>query len=263
MHKNNPYEEELQNEILNKIKKKRESIPPLYKRIDYIWCLTFLLGMLALSLLLWIIMPVHLDYDHYFRQITCLFNLRPLYEYLPFFGVFIFFIMLFNKKRLNWLLIFSLFCILFPYYSPMLKYINKNYNTNIAEKLQDDRTPLLIAIKYNHIKKVEILLANNANPNEKFGFASTVIFIAILNENFEITKLLLEHGAKSNSFNYIYGTPLHVAVRKKNYKITELLLKYNASPNIQTKFNKIRMAFTSFRDFGKNSSSYCRNKQRL
>lgn len=225
---------------------------PFYKNINFVQVLTFLIGMIALSLLLWIVLPNSLDYDFHFKNVTYFFHLKYPIIVLPYIGLITAIVLIVKKKKFKWLLIFSIFSITFPFITPMIKYVNQTFNTNISEQLQDDLTPLYYAVQYNQIDKIKILLEHGANPDESFTYQPELIYFAVRNNNIEVTKLLIEYGAKVNRFNYFDGTPLHLAVANNNIEIVNLLLKNNAPINVKTIYHeKKRPAFTTLKDFGK------------
>ena len=252
MEEETSYEKIKSERIKQEIKAEQSNIIPFYKSINLVQVLTFLIGMIALSLVLWIILPNSLDYDHHFRNIVHFFHLRYPIIILPYIGLIVAIILIVKKKKFGWLLFFSIFSITFPFISPTIKYINQKFSTNISEKLQDSKTPLFKAVRSNQIEKIKKLLENGANPNEQYTYHPELIYSAVRNNNIEVAKLLIKHGAKVNRFNYFDGTPLHVAVTNNNIDIVNLLLKNNAPVNSKTRYHdKKRPALTRRKDFGK------------
>ena len=111
--------------------------------------------------------------------------------------------------------------------------ISKGVKVN-AKYLGD--TPLLYAVRSNHIEAAKVLIKNGADVNT--GTGDNPLHTVCLYGNFEVAKLLLENGADPNIKNSSDRTPLDLAklkvqnpqnVNKKGRKkIIELLQKYNA-----------------------------------
>lgn len=252
MEKETSYEKIQSERIVREIEAEKACIIPFYKNINFVQVLTFLIGMIALSLLLWIILPNSLGYEFHFKNVTYFFHLKYPIIVLPYIGLITAIVLIVKKKKFKWLLIFSIFSITFPFITPMIKYVNQTFNTNIVEHLQDDLTPLYYAVQYNQIDKIKILLEHGANPNESFTYQPELIYFAVRNNNIEVTKLLIKYGARVNKFNYFDGTPLHVAATNNNIEIVNLLLENNAPVNTKTRYHeKKRPAFTTRKDFGK------------
>ena len=252
MNDNSSYEAELQKKIEDQMKLEKENSIPIYKKINFVASLTFLVGMIAFSLLLWEILPTSLDYDHYFKRYVNMFHLKYVIIALPYLGLITALILFMKKKKALWLLTFSLFSILYPFNIHAKKYINQHFNTNISEQPQSDLTPLYFAVQMNQADKVKTLLEYGANPNESYTYKENSIYVAIHNNNLEIAKLLIAHGAKVDRLNYMNGTPLHLAVSKNNLDLIKLLLESEASVNVQTRYHEYkRPALTTLKDFGK------------
>jgi hypothetical protein len=238
--------------IKKEIKSEKANQIPFYKSINFVQILTFFIGIIALSLLLWIILPNSLGYAFHFKNVTYSFHLKYPMIVLPYIGLITAIVLIVKKKKFKWLLIFSIFSITFPFITPIIKYVNQTFNTNMSEKLQDSTTPLAKAVHSNQIEKIKKLLENGANPNESFTYEPELIYFAVKNNNIKVTKLLIKYGAEVNRYDYLSGTPLHLAVTNNNIEIINLLLKNNALVNVKTKYHeKKRPAFTTRKDFGK------------
>ena len=104
-------------------------------------------------------------------------------------------------------------------------------------------SPLQLAVKYDDIKTVEVLVKNGANVNEAAGYKNggTALQIAILRAytpkgfNLKLVSYLLDHGADVNAIGAKeHGrTALQQACELKvlNYQLIHLLLKHNADVN--------------------------------
>jgi ankyrin repeat protein len=142
-----------------------------------------------------------------------------------------------------------------------------------VELISDGRetTLLLVAIQFNNVEMVELLLQYGANPDKSntIGWAplhvalhrsqgtaivllllqyganieSTVLgditplCSAALNESVECTRILLEHGADVNATNTNGNTPLINAVRLNHTEIFHVLLEFGANIFIRNSRN--------------------------
>lgn len=91
-------------------------------------------------------------------------------------------------------------------YVEMVEFLLKNYRFNINQinivavkgTFVAD-TPILTAVRFNHINIVDLLLKNKANPNIKNPFVGqTALMEAVESNRFEIAELLLRHKADPN-----------------------------------------------------------------
>lgn len=91
--------------------------------------------------------------------------------------------------------------------------------------------PLELAVSYEKINFVELLLKKNANPNITHS-----LHRACKKQNLSIVKLLVENGADVNATNKYGTTALYYAIdnNSASMEIVELLLKNNANPNVDT-----------------------------
>ncbi|MDD2368137.1 MAG: ankyrin repeat domain-containing protein [Sulfuricurvum sp.] len=230
---------------------KENSIIDIQDKLIYI--LTSIVGLIALSLLLWEILPISLDYDFFFKRYVNQFYLKYFVIALPYIGLLISLLMVFKKKKVLWLFLFSIFSIIYPFRMPFIQYINQNFHLNIAEKPQDDSTPLFRAVEMNQTNEVVSLLEHGANPNETFTYHPEVIYSAIRNNNVEMVKQLLKYGAKINRYDPLSATPLHLAVIQNNIEIVKLLLDNHATVNAKTIYDNSGKgpAFETYKDAGK------------
>ena len=141
----------------------------------FIKILLALISLLALSMLLLEILPIELDYDYHFNTLVS--KVPYIYHkpYLQYFGIIVAIIMFFrnyNKKILTWILILSIFTLVYPQRGNIIKYMNKNAKTNIAINPQSGMTPLTYAVERNATKQIEKLLKDGANPNESIKYST-------------------------------------------------------------------------------------------
>lgn len=101
---------------------------------------------------------------------------------------------------------------------------------NIDESSYFGQTPLSCAIQFNKLEIIDLLLKNNVNVNQLFGFYHkySPLLLAVSLNRYEICNTLIEYGANINFKNYHNTTPLMIAMNNNNQKIFKLLLNNNA-----------------------------------
>lgn len=100
-----------------------------------------------------------------------------------------------------------------------------------------DRPPLHEAARNGDMAKVEALLAQGANVNDKDSNGETALNWAIANsEKSDIVELLLARGADVKNKAQHGETPLHGAVHLGRKNIAELLLAKGADVNAMSKY---------------------------
>lgn len=98
-------------------------------------------------------------------------------------------------------------------------------NINLVDNM--GRTPLCIAVIYNKINIVELLLNNGADVNLPVGAKVTPLSIAVKNNNIDMIKLLLNKGAYidlRNEQKIEKQTPLEIAIEINNQDIVNQLV---------------------------------------
>src|SRR5262245_33057500 len=93
--------------------------------------------------------------------------------------------------------------------------------------------PLQDAAKEGDLDKIEQLLAQGVNINEKTGLAPALHY-AIREGHVEAVELLITRGADVNATS-TWGTPLHLAASGGHADIARLLLERGADPNARRK----------------------------
>ncbi|WP_343555362.1 ankyrin repeat domain-containing protein [Sphingobacterium sp.] len=95
-------------------------------------------------------------------------------------------------------------------------------------------TPLTIAVYFNKVDIVRLLLSKKVNPNAvtKNEQLTTALHIAASNNNEEIGKLLLEANANVNVIQATGDTPLHFAAQHGNIDFIVALLENGADTRI-------------------------------
>ena len=87
------------------------------------------------------------------------------------------------------------------------------------------------------LKKIELLLEYKADPNLTTIDKKTPLYLAVSYERLTVVQLLINSGAKVNLKNYTDDTPLHLLSKRKKTSIHTLpiarfLLEHEADPNI-------------------------------
>lgn len=87
---------------------------------------------------------------------------------------------------------------------------------------------ILQCIFKEEYKKIEFLVENGADINEKNIYGDTLLHFAVLKSNNNLAKLLLKHGANVNGKNNNGTTPLHSSL---DVSTSKLLLKSGGNVN--------------------------------
>lgn len=97
-------------------------------------------------------------------------------------------------------------------------------------------TPLEIAIKFNQLPALKLLVEKGADINQLIGINSTTPLIRLtgLMNRSDMIKYLLDHGAQVNTQDSIEYTALHHAATYSQLNTILALLAQNANPNIRT-----------------------------
>ena len=120
---------------------------------------------------------------------------------------------------------------------------NPNTNTNSRSILFWEKTnitptfygPLHLAARKGNLEKLQILLQNGEDPNEKTGAGSFALYLAVKQNHTKAVELLLQNGANPNLKTKHFGnTSLQLAVKQNHTEAVELLLQYGADPNQET-----------------------------
>lgn len=116
--------------------------------------------------------------------------------------------------------------------SLMQTLLNKPQN-NINALNKRNKTALQIAIKYEHIDIVTMLLEANADIPKHDDNCLPVHFAAKYNIVNLMQKFIEQEAFNPNSLNLEQMTPLHLAVICNHEQITEMLLMAHANPNLE------------------------------
>jgi ankyrin repeat protein len=93
-------------------------------------------------------------------------------------------------------------------------------------------TALIMAVQFDKVEMVKLLLRKGADPN---GAGGGALLTAIDGDKLEIVKLLLEGGANVDVVENTGTTPLIEAVQRNNSAMVKLLLNKGANPNVRNK----------------------------
>lgn len=120
-----------------------------------------------------------------------------------------------------------------------LSIVEKLFNLNIDDNhldinhvYSDGNTPLLLALKNNHLEIASILISIGAYVNFIDEFGNTPLSIATQMNNAEIVNLLIGSGADVNIPDINGNTPLFVAVSNGNLILAQILIESGADVNI-------------------------------
>ncbi|KAK4063787.1 hypothetical protein Trihar35433_8495 [Trichoderma harzianum] len=100
-------------------------------------------------------------------------------------------------------------------------------------KDSDGQTPLLLAYKDQRLDLVKLLLKCGTNPNVKDSDGQTPLLLAYKDQHLDLVKLLLECGSNPNVKDSDGQTPLLLAYKDQHLDLVKLLLKYSSNPNVK------------------------------
>lgn len=103
-----------------------------------------------------------------------------------------------------------------------------NKHSNIVELLQPTKN-LFIAIEENNVLEIGNCIEKQAYINAKNQSGKTPLHLAVSFDQLDVVQLLLDNGADINAIDLNKNTPLHVAAEKDEIKNVKLLLKYRAN----------------------------------
>ncbi|CAM9699251.1 unnamed protein product [Ectocarpus sp. 6 AP-2014] len=92
-------------------------------------------------------------------------------------------------------------------------------------------TPLVLAVYYQHISVIRVLLEGGADVNASNG-GQTAMMVSVESGNVAITNILVQAGADVNARGIGWNSPLKVAVRANNYAMVSLLVLTGADMNM-------------------------------
>jgi ankyrin repeat protein len=116
----------------------------------------------------------------------------------------------------------------------LVKYLitQSNDPINVNCVMETGETLLDVAIKYNYINVVQILIDHKVKVNTKDRQKWTPLHFAVLNNNLTIAKVLVDNGARINVKTQNGLTPLHVGTINGNFDIVNWLILNKAKVNI-------------------------------
>ena len=119
----------------------------------------------------------------------------------------------------------------------LLKNKSKSLDINIVTSQQESL--LELAVKYNYIEVVQLLLDHRIKVNSKGKLKWTPLHWAVYNQNLLIVQLLLKNSIRINVKEKNGLTPLHIATMKGNIEIIKYLIKRKAKINVKDDKNGI------------------------
>ena len=97
-------------------------------------------------------------------------------------------------------------------------------------------TPLILAIKNDHIGVVKVLLEYGVNTEARDRFGRTALLCACVKGSYAVAKLLLDHGSCVDAVDDKGNNCLRLAILRKDGALEKLLLDRGASNTLLTKF---------------------------
>ncbi|PSN53619.1 hypothetical protein C0J52_00903 [Blattella germanica] len=107
-------------------------------------------------------------------------------------------------------------------------------HANLSASDENNRTPLHLAAKNNHVDIARALLNAGADPEGKDDRKNTALHLAAESAEPEMIKLLVSSGSKLESRNEAGETPLYVAARVGNLEAVRQLVKFNSNVIVRT-----------------------------
>jgi ankyrin repeat protein len=95
-----------------------------------------------------------------------------------------------------------------------------------------DTTPLIEALKHDHVDIAELLLAKTADGSRRTPNGWTALHFASSNGWTSLARLILSQNVDLNSTTENGWTPLIIASRRKHADVVKLLLNHGADPEI-------------------------------
>jgi len=102
---------------------------------------------------------------------------------------------------------------------------------NVNQPLDNNSTPLSIAVKYGTPEIIDFLLSQGANLNYKDEQGNTIIHDATKNPNPEVLKLLIDARTNIDTLNHYWESPIFTAEKHKNIPAVKQLLQNGAEIN--------------------------------
>ena len=108
---------------------------------------------------------------------------------------------------------------------------------------------MTIAIHFNQIEIVKLLIGKGTNLELCDGAGSSPLSGAVHQNNLDIVKLLVENGASINTRDGYGGSPFHNAVSEKHMEILTFFMENGADMRLKTKHfrnNSIELALKGY-----------------
>uniref|UniRef100_A0A1I7ZMP2 ANK_REP_REGION domain-containing protein n=1 Tax=Steinernema glaseri TaxID=37863 RepID=A0A1I7ZMP2_9BILA len=108
----------------------------------------------------------------------------------------------------------------------IIEYILDNTDRDIVHwKDKNGNTPIFYAASNGHLECVDILLRNEANPNEQDKRLRTPSHCAAARGHIKVLQLLKQYGASFEFGNYSGDLPIHEAIQSKSIPCVEYLMR--------------------------------------
>ena len=127
--------------------------------------------------------------------------------------------------------------------------ISIGVNPNCREAEGNRWTPLLKAVRNNHIIMTKLLLGAGADPNMTNSNGETPLLMAARNGSTDVVKLLLSARADPNIANNVAIAPLQPAVVMRLNDIVTMLLEAGADPNKADEYGQTLLHLAALHGF--------------
>lgn len=110
----------------------------------------------------------------------------------------------------------------------------KHFPFLLSMRDSSNQTLLHIAIHFEHYDIVNFLIQQSLPINDDYNlFNMSPLLKAIKENHLDIAELLLDYGADIEAVNSQYGTPLIYAIEHQSFEMVKILLDYGASVDTQ------------------------------
>ncbi|MFA7578245.1 MAG: ankyrin repeat domain-containing protein, partial [Candidatus Muiribacteriota bacterium] len=109
------------------------------------------------------------------------------------------------------------------------KALSKNYNNDfLNHKNNNGTTPLILAVDYNLIDFIDLLLKSGADIEFKNHVGNTALMTSVQKNNFDITEFLINQGANVNTHDNNGYRAISFALLNNNIDVFTLLVENGA-----------------------------------
>lgn len=123
----------------------------------------------------------------------------------------------------------------------LISLLNAGANVNLADN--DGDTPLILAVKREEVRVVDLLLVKKPNLDLRDAYGMTALHWAVTEGNVLMVKLLLGAGAHPDIPDERGFTPLMRATINTNYEIIQLLIEAHARLDLKCDSERTMLSF--------------------